>query len=108
MHDKIKLDMMCSIHNHVLFSMLAHVVYMLCPGDDAALGLVQVSEEEDRVCSMHPFSSMRSCTVPEDTVMVKAFQGEHRPVNATALTCSKLGCSCCLQVKGAGNWADLP
>ena len=50
---------------------------MLCIQVDADLGLMQVREEEDWVCSMHPFSSMRSCTIPEDTVMVKAFQGDH-------------------------------
>ena len=37
---------------------------------------MQVAEEADWVCSMHPFSSMRSCAVPEDTTIVKAFASE--------------------------------
>ena len=37
---------------------------------------MQVSQDADWVCNMHPFSSMRSCTIPEDTTIVKAFQGQ--------------------------------
>lgn len=37
--------------------------------------LGQVAENADWVCSMHPFSSMRSCALPEDTTIVKAFAG---------------------------------
>ncbi|KAL0035614.1 hypothetical protein WJX79_002795 [Trebouxia sp. C0005] len=33
----------------------------------------QVAEDASWVCSMHPFSSMRSCAQPEDTTVVNAF-----------------------------------
>ncbi|KAL0025980.1 hypothetical protein WJX77_010392 [Trebouxia sp. C0004] len=33
----------------------------------------QVAEDASWVCSMHPFSSMRSCAQPEDTILVNAF-----------------------------------
>ena len=48
----------------------------LCSGQKRSYGFEQVGEEEDWVCSMHPFSSMRSCALPEDTTIVKAFAGD--------------------------------
>ncbi len=41
---------------------------------------MQVAEDASWVCSMHPFSSMRSCAQPEDTTVVNAFAGTSMPV----------------------------
>lgn len=39
----------------------------------------QVSEDADWVCSMHPFSSMRSCRAPVDTTVIHRFAGKFCP-----------------------------
>ncbi len=51
---------------------------------------MQVAEDASWVCSMHPFSSMRSCAQPEDTTVVNAFAGTRMP----ALPVNLCDCIC--------------
>jgi hypothetical protein len=51
---------------------------------------MQVAEDASWVCSMHPFSGMRSCAQPEDTTIVNAFAGTSMPV----LPANHCGCIC--------------